>query len=228
MLFMPAYLLTEGIRQTSATLAALMGLLSIPIAGLLACLFFHDERRAVRNRRFLLGAGLAFLGALVVALGPGNLNLTYSTGVLYIFAATVLYVAAALLSKRLVRNIHPLSLATLCCCWSSLLFLGGTLLRGDITQVAEVPGKVVFWLIFSGVVGLTAGVAINFALVKRRGIITVKVAELAIPLFTGLWSYLWLNEELKGVQILGGCVVALGCATLLSSRPQTAPPPMPD
>ena len=75
----------------------------------LAVVFFPDERRLVRDRRFLAGAVFALAGALLVVVGGGSWGgAAFNAGVLSALASAIAWALLATLIRRWVPHVPPL------------------------------------------------------------------------------------------------------------------------
>jgi len=220
--FAPQALYVEGLARTSAIVSSLIGLLGLPLSIALAVALFPDERQAVRGPGFALGALLAVGATIGLALGQGDLTLEYSTGVLYTFAGTAIGVAMGLLVKRLVITSDPLCVSGLVTGFSAALFVAAALVWGDLGSVLRAPPLTILVLFGSGAYGLLLGGALYTALIKRAGLVIARFADLAMPVFTGLFGLLLFGETLTPLQLAFGALLLLGCGLILLKRGSAA------
>jgi len=208
----------QGIAQTSGVLAQLLLMLGPPLAILLAILVYPDERETAKGKRFFLGIVLAIGGAVGVTLGKGDLTLAYSLGSIYLFLAAVIWSASALIKKKMVAGTHPACIAGIFAAFMCVFFFISGLLWGDLGMVAEMSTETQAILLFSGVYGLLTGLGFRFLAIKLFGILKVGFAELAWPVFAGLYGYLILGELLTGWQMVFGAVLIAGCYLVMARR----------
>ena len=220
--FIPQILYVEGLARTSAVVSSFIGLLGLPLSIALAVAIFPDERQAVRGPGFALGALLAVGATVGLALGQGDLTLEYSTGVLFTFAGTVIGVAMGLLIKRLVITSDPLCVSGMVTTFSAVLFVAATLVWGDSGSILSAPPLTILVLFGSGAYGLLIGGAVYTLIIKRSGLVIARFADLAMPVFTGLFGLVLFDERLTPLQVIFGAVLLVGCSLVLTRRGSAA------
>jgi len=99
----------KGVYMTNATISALIAKLNAIFVPLLSFFLFPDERRVVKNKKFLLGTLLAFIGVAGVILAKEQSLVGYDNrgAVLLVFSmfCAAIYVIKI---KKIVQKIHPL------------------------------------------------------------------------------------------------------------------------
>lgn len=218
----PQALYVEGLARTSAIMSSLISLLGLPLSIALAVTIFPDERRSVRGPGFAAGAVLATGATIGLALGQGNLSLEYSTGVIFAFASTLVGVAMGLMLKRLAVAADPLCVSGLTTGLTAAVFVLAALVWGNPASILAAPALADAVLFGSGVYGLLIGGALYTTLIKRSGLVIARFADLAMPVFTGLFGFLLFGETLTPFQLACGGLLLLGCALILLKRGSAA------
>ncbi len=220
--FAPQALIVEGIARVPAVVAGLIGLLGLPLSIGLAVAIFPDERRAVRGTGFVIGSVLALGATIGLTLSQQDSTVEYSTGVVYMLLATLIGVLSILLTKRLVITSDPLCVSSLNTGISSVLFFVAALVWGDLSSVATAPPVNTLILFGSGAYGLLIGGALYMVIVRQAGIVIARFADLAMPVFTGLFGMILFQETLSPAQMAFGAALLLGCGLILFQRGSTA------
>lgn len=223
--FIPQLLVVEGLARTPAVIASLLGLIGLPLSIGLAVLIFPDERQAVKGPRFAVGACLAIGSTLGLALAQGGASIDYTLGVIFAILATIIGVLTGLLTKRLVITANPICVSGLSTGLSALLFLAAALVWGDLGTVFSAPAVNNLILFGSGVYGLLIGGGLYMVIIKRSGLVVARFADLATPVFTGLFGLVLFGETLSPVQLALGAVLLVGCALILLRPGQAQPAP---
>lgn len=211
-------LFIAGLGRTSAVMSSLISLLGLPLTLLLLMLAFEDERRRAKGKLFFLGAGMAFTAAAALALSNGAKGASDALGTLFLIGSTLILAFSAIFTKRMVIAFHPLALGGVNGLMMAGYFGVAALLWGNVGAMAAAPPATNALLIFSGVYGLLIGSSLYLANMKRWGMVVTRLAELATPVFTGLFGFLFFGEHLSPAQAGFGALLIAGCMLILLSR----------
>lgn len=209
------FLWVKGLTMTSAAIGGLIGILGFPLLIILAALLFHDERSHIKNPMFPLGICLVIGGTIGLIITKNGTTLEYSSGILYLIGSAIINPIIILSIKKVVVSSHPIctsSLLSLCMC---LFFFLGGLLWGDLTRISEVSFFSNVILFGSGAYGIVIGIGLAFVCIKRFGAVTTRLMELAMPIFTALYAYIFFKEVLTLSQFISGAVLLVGCLIAL-------------
>ncbi|MCD6221341.1 DMT family transporter [bacterium] len=212
------FLYIEGLSRTSAIMGGLMFVLGIPLTLGLTVLVFQDEKKVIKEKNFILGSFLVICGTIGFMLSKGNLNLTYSLGIIYLLIATTIYSIANLLIKKLVITSNPVCIGTVVSGFMCIIFLFLCYFFGCVSKVKEVSIFTNTVLFFSGAYGLIIGVGFSFFCIKKFGVIIVRLVELSIPVFTGIFGYFLLEEKLNLLQMVSAGILIIGCFLILKKE----------
>jgi len=178
---------------------------------ILAVTFFPDERRLVRDRRFLAGAAFALAGALLVVLGGGAWGRTaFNAGVLSAFASALAWALLATLIRRWVPQVPPLlSISSVFTILVPMFIATYAVANGGFPLPAVPPAD---WalLVASGLIGIGIGQSLFYRAVPVIGVATSTAIGLLIPLLAAVISWLAFGERLSVLQTVGGLLLVVG------------------
>lgn len=193
-----------------------------PLFGALFSVFYLAERLTARKLAGL-AMGVAGVGVLV---GAGALVLDAKT--LLAAAACLLAAAGYAISSIIVKKtgrpkngisggIHPIAMA------AGSMVLGGVILAPSLpfSLPAAMPSVLALWCV-AGLSVLSSGVAqaLFIPLIVKIGPTRAMSVSFLIPLFSMLWGFIFLQEAVRLSTVLGGVIVLLAMALVLSaSRP---------
>ncbi|MFO7898925.1 MAG: DMT family transporter [Planctomycetota bacterium] len=197
-----------------------------------SCILFADERAAVRDRRFQVGAlfsiaGLA--GFVLVGLGsqagdtagPGLI-----WGVLVLLGSSIFWALYTVLIKLLVRRGSPLVAYTYVCTLMTLAFGALSFARGDPAELiprSAAGVRVLVIAIGSGVLCVGAAHVAYYYAIRSLGATICGIVLLAGTFLTPLLSVIIFGEPLSIWAVLSGVILIIGSACALQAR--QGPPP---
>jgi O-acetylserine/cysteine efflux transporter len=160
------------------------------------------------TRRQALGALIAIVGAVVVALQPGDF---FRLGSLMMLGASFAYQLHAAVAKRYAGGIDLLNFF-----FFRLTFTAGFLLLGALFGgVMAVPDGRGF-----GIVALVACVdvvlsrSLYYRVLRRSNVSLFAIVMTLSPVLTAAWSYLLFGVVPSAQQVLGGAIVLAGVLVL--------------
>jgi drug/metabolite transporter (DMT)-like permease len=203
--------LVEGARRTSAVVVSLVLALGVPLAIAATVLAYPDERELARRPGFILGSVLALGGTVGLALYGADLTPEFSVGIVYLVIARLVMAGSSVVTKRVADTVEPFCASGLTSALASALFFVGAAFSGGLSAPLEATAVANAVLFGSGVYGLLVGGLLLFTVVREAGMVTTRVAELGIPVFTGLLGYLLFDETLTGAQLAFAALLLAGC-----------------
>lgn len=163
----------------------------------------------------IVGLVIGFIGVMVVSsasLGSGSTGVILSV-LACLFAATCYGLAGTLIKKRIIK-VDPTSLT-----FGALLFAGLFLLPFsffyDITTTIQVNH--ILYMAFFAILCTAVPFIIYFQLIQDVGAVKALMVTYLMPLFTVLWSYIFLAES-AGINVYIGLVVILIGVYLISRK----------
>jgi len=221
--FLAQVLYVAGIARTCAVMGGLISILGFPLTVSLSALMFSEEKEVVKNKNFIIGSLLAICGIIGITLSKSNLTVEYSFGTIYLVMAVIVSSFVPIFVKKLLVSSHPVCVAGLNSGFMCLYFLFFSLLFGDLVKIMKVDLLTSIILLVSGAYGLFFGACLAFINIKKFGIIITKSAELLIPIFTGIFGYIFFKEYLTLPQILFAGSLIIGCFIILNNIKVSTP-----
>jgi len=217
----------ESIRLTTPTTASLLTQFQVVIVGLLAWIFFVEERATIISPRFLGGALLALAGVAGFILTSGGSLSGNAPGQLLVLLTAAVWAVYTVVSKAAIRGLHPVVAFTWVCTGVLVFFIIATPIFGAPAQVLHVPLSVQIVLVVSGMVGIALAHLFFYTALSHLSAAVCGSSILVIPLLTGLWAFLFYpHETLQPLQVLFGVILLLG-AGIAIYRPASVPVPTP-
>jgi len=196
-----------GMQYVSSTLASII-IATIPLFTPVAAYFFFKERISVLN---IAGIIVSLAGVLIVVdanTSSGNSSLP---GILLIFLAVFSAVGYSLMVKRLTERFNPFTIVAWQNGMGAILFLPLFLLfefpRLDVSSITWKNMLPVIYLTFFASV-LAFIFFVNA--VASIGASKANIFTNAIPVFTALFSWLLLGEQLSLMKLTGMFIVMAG------------------
>lgn len=194
-----------SIRLSSATVATLLANMAPVWVGIGSMIFL----KARPGWLFWLGTGLAFSGMMLLA-GPELLQLTSDLGFTLAVLSSMFYACYILLTKDVLRRIDTLTFMF----WNMLAATVFLLLICLINNEPLTGFSTESWIGLAalGIVSQLAGwITINYA-IQHLPSTSVSVSLLSQAFVTGLFAWLFLDEILTALTLVGGCIVLAGIA----------------
>ena len=202
----------KGVYMTNATSSALIAKLNAIFVPLLSFLFFPDERRVVRNKKFLSGTSLALVGVVGIILAKGQSLSDYDSRGAALLVFSMFWAAMYVIKiKEIVQKIHPLVIIAYVPLLGCFMFLPLVLLFGNLHQILEVEAKTVFLLFSGSAVSLGVGDSLYYYAIRHLGASISTSFLLITPLVAGVLAFFTLGELLTMGQMFFSAILILGC-----------------
>jgi drug/metabolite transporter (DMT)-like permease len=206
-----------GLDRTTAFASSILGSLT-PIFAMIFVAFMGERSPLVA----WIGVLIAFAGGLVFIAGNGDADGGSLAGNLLCVGAPLSFAIYSIISRPLVGK-YPLP-----------VFTAYTLVIGTIPicifgapqwrdqSWGDVPVHI--WLVMLYLCIFPVYLAYQFWNygIKHRGVTTTSAYSLAIPVLGGILAWLWLDESLGGVKLLGGALVLAGLFVMRRGRVRKA------
>ena len=203
-----------GLQRTTATHATLL-IVTVPVATLFIAILARRER-PLRHR--VAGITLAFLGAAIVVSGRGSTEGGDLVGDLMIVANALAYGGYLVLSRDLLKQVPPLTLAAWLFTWGApaVLVITGIPMANAATATD--------WVVLAFIVlGPTIGTYfLNLFALRSLPSSVVAVFVCLQPVVTGVLAVPLLGETLTLRTLVAGALTMIGVT--VATRPETPSP----
>ena len=214
------YFYMNGLRYTSALTGSIFGILAMPLAVVMAALFYRDERGRVKQVNFYIGSILAVIGSLIFVI-YGNKNgesSDFLKGALLLGIAILIQSFQNLVVKNVGKKLHSIVISASTATLSGIMYLSIAIQSGKITQLSEVGIGLLAGLALAGIYGMLTGMLMAFYIVQKQGVVVFNILQLIVPLSTAVVGYFTLGETINLIQGVGAVIVVLGCIFALKER----------
>ena len=214
------YFYMNGLRYTSALTGSIFGILAMPLAVVMAALFYRDERGRVKQVNFYIGSILAVIGSLIFVI-YGNKNgesSDFLKGALLLGIAILIQSFQNLVVKNVGKKLHSIVISASTATLSGIMYLSIAIQSGKITQLSEVGIGLLVGLALAGIYGMLTGMLMAFYIVQKQGVVIFNILQLIVPLSTAVVGYFTLGETINLIQGVGAVIVVLGCIFALKER----------
>ncbi|WP_442780733.1 DMT family transporter [Avibacterium sp. 21-586] len=207
------YLSTEGIKYTTALTGSIFGIIMMPVAVIMAALFFQDERKALHSTYFYIGSTIALTGsfAFVFYGQVQSESQDLAKGILFLIGWIIVQPLQNLIVKKVAMQLHPIVISASTALLSGIIYLGLATENGVITQLYETSIFMLCVLIFAGIYCLMAGMFLAFYIVQQQGLVFFNVLQLLVPISTAIISFILLGETITFQQLIAMLLVMFGC-----------------
>ncbi len=104
----------------------------------------------------------------------------------------------------------PFTVVTLRFTFMASCLLVVSLATGKYREFSNVDGKTILWIFLAGFLGGVVGLSIYFFVLKQDLTSHVVPIIATYPLFTALFAFIFLNESLSILRVIGIVLVVLG------------------
>jgi O-acetylserine/cysteine efflux transporter len=214
-------LLFLGLANASASAAAVLGQLSVPITTLFSMMFLGEQIGWRRG----LGIVMSFAGVLIIAIEPEGFSL--SLGLIYLVLAAVASSGASILMKR----IAPMSAMKLQA-WIGVMSLIPLMALSFATERNQFgPFLSGDWRVYASTAFAVLAVSIFghgtfYRMIKRYEVTLISPLTLMTPIWGVVLGIVLLGEPLTA-KLIVGAVVALAGVAVIMVRPNKRFPEAP-
>ena len=112
--------------------------------------------------------------------------------------------------KLSLRDATPFSVITIRFIFTSVILTLIMIVFGKTGEIISVDSRSLFWILLSGLVGGLIGLFIFFVALKQGDASQVVPIVATFPMFTALYAYLFLGENITSTRMFGIVFVVLG------------------
>ena len=214
------YFYMNGLKYTSALTGSIFSILAMPLAVVMAAIFYRDERGRVKQVSFYVGSILAVIGSLIFVL-YGNSNgesSDFIRGALLLGIAILIQSIQNLVVKNVGKKLHSIVISASTATLSGIMYLSIAVQSGKIAQLSAVSVGLLAGLSLAGVYGMLTGMLMAFYIVQKQGVVVFNILQLIVPLSTAVVGYFTLGETINMIQGVGAVIVILGSVFALRER----------
>lgn len=214
------YFFMNGLKNTSALAGSIFGILAMPLAIIMAAIFFKDERDRVKQKNFYIGSILAVIGSLLFVIygNKAGGSSDFLKGALFLGTAIFIQSVQNLVVKNVAKKLHAIVISASTATLSGIIYLTIAIQSGKIVQLSEVSQGLLIGLALAGVYGMLTGMLMAFYIVQKQGVVVFNILQLVIPLSTAIVGYFTLGEKINFIQGIGAIIVVLGCIFALKKK----------
>lgn len=184
--------------------------------------FFPDDRPLMKSRKFWAGSVLSVLGVLGVILLKNDMKTAVSAyGLALTFGSAFLWALYTILIRINFRETRSNIGFAVVSIYTTVGLVLLAFVFADLSDVPALSGKVWFYLVVSGILGIAMGHVCFYAAVSRIGATIPTVALLSQPFTVLLLSHLVFGETMNAGQVGFGAVLLVGAALAIFSRKGT-------
>lgn len=214
------YFYINGLKYTSALTGSIFGILAMPLAVMMAAVFYRDERGRVKQANFYAGSILAVAGSLIFVFNGSQTGESsdFLTGSPLLGIAILIQSIQNLLVKHTGKKLHSIVISASTATLSGILYLSIAIQSGKITQLSQVGAGLLAGLALAGVYGMLTGMLMAFYIVQKQGVVVFNILQLIVPLSTAVVGYFTLGETINLIQGASAALVVLGCILALKEK----------
>ncbi|MDO9257625.1 MAG: DMT family transporter [Bacteroidales bacterium] len=204
-----------GLTMVSSTIASVI-IATIPLFSPIAAYFMVKEKVTIH---ILAGIVVSFAGILLMLINPDFSLSASPKGVLLLFVAVFSAVAYSVIIRKISHEYNPVTIITHQNLIGAIYFLPLFLIFDFKHFITIKPdGETILAMLQLAVFASTLAYVFYIIAIKGMGMIKANVFTNLIPVFTGLFSFLILNEKFTAIKIAGMILVMFGVLVSQSHR----------
>lgn len=214
------YYYMNGLKYTSALTGSIFSILAMPLAVIMAAVFYQDERGRLKQGSFYIGSILAVLGSLMFVISGSQTGESsdFLKGSLFLGIAIAIQSVQNLLVKHVGKTLHSIVISASTATLSGIIYLFVAFHSGKILELTAVKTGLLAGLSLAGVYGMLTGMLLAFYIVQKQGVVVFNILQLIVPLSTAVAGYFTLGEKINLMQGIGAVIVILGCVLALKEN----------
>jgi drug/metabolite transporter (DMT)-like permease len=204
-----------GLTMVSSTIASVI-IATIPLFSPIAAYFMVKEKITIH---ILAGIIVSFAGILLMLINPDFSLSASPKGVLLLFVAVFSAVAYSVIIRKISHEYNPVTIITHQNLIGAIYFLPLFLIFDFKHFITIKPDwETILAMLQLAVFASTLAYVFYIIAIKGMGMIKANVFTNLIPVFTGLFSFLILNEKFTSFKIAGMILAMFGVLVSQSHR----------
>jgi drug/metabolite transporter (DMT)-like permease len=196
-----------GLQRVSASLASVI-IATIPVITPFIVIFYYNEKITRIN---ILGLMVSFVGVLIIVLSNTQQLQGNFTGILVLFIAVFSAIFYTIFVKRLSQTYRAVTIIAYQNLIGVFMFLPLVLLLDINNIVHTTPNtETITSLLMLGIFASSAAFIFFTGAIKNLGIIKTNLYTNLIPVFTFLFAFIILGEEITLFKTIGLITVIIG------------------
>lgn len=198
-----------GVKKTSASIASLI-MATLPINVIIINLLSRSEKV---NLKTGIGISLSIAGITAIVMGTnGGISLegTYASGVILLIAAEMGFAVYTIKAKALISRYSLYQVMFIVILFSFLPFLIISAKHFSFLKLSTISPFAWSGVVFTGIMGTCIGNIFWYRGIQDLGSTKTSIYANLPPIFGISASFVFLNETLTLLQILGGLVIMSG------------------
>ncbi len=205
--------LVYGVSLSKANTAGFLSKMTGIFVVLMGWTALPEERETVKRKSFIVGFVLAFSGAAIIILSKEKL--TFSLGSLLLLIATFCWAMYTIQTKKILQKLQINSLTAMSFVSGCTCFFLFFLAMLELGKIMEAPLHANLILSLSGFLLVGVAGVLYYFLLQRIGATITNTAMLSTSFLTVIFAFVFLGEKMTMQQIVGGCIVVVGCYFVL-------------
>ncbi len=195
---------------------------SVIWTAVLALMLFPEERRVIRQWRFIAGTLLGLLGAFGVIWFQAGMKAEHIPlrGFVISFVATFCWALYGILIKRPSAKLGPIRSFAVVSFITSALLLPLTFLFGKMATPFHVGSEVNGTLILSAVTCITLAHVLYYIAIREIGVALAQTLQLLCPIGALLLSAWYFHEHLTHAQLWSAAILLAGAFLAMRVKPR--------
>lgn len=186
-----------------------------------AALLFASERRIIRSPGFIVGILLVIGGTVATILQkPAGLGGGTALGISLSILSGLLYAGYALSIRKVMTGVNPIIAFAAVSQYTAVMLVAPMLFlsRDAGMYVLELPGRELFLVALSAVIGIGIGHTLYFFSIARLGVAVSSGVVQLQPITVSICSFFVFKEQLTRGQWATGVLAIIGAGLMLATQ----------
>jgi transporter family protein len=136
------------------------------------------------------------------------------TGAAWALLVAAIWGISPIFEKLSLEKTAPFTVMTIRFMFTTILVVIISLVTGQFRDIKNVDGVSLLWICLGGLVGGVLGLLLYFVVLKQNAASHVVPIAASFPLFTTVYAYFFLREQITPVRVAGIFLVVIGVVLL--------------